>query len=148
MLDVLDTAGQEEYSAMREQWLRYGEGFLIVYSITSRKSFDELQSLQDQLKRVRDADSLTEVPTTVFGNKIDLANDRQVQKEEGESMARNIGASFFEGSAKDGTSVEDAFFQLVRLIRDFRARQNGGRGAGDSSRGGRAKARRGLCELL
>ena len=38
LLDVLDTAGQEEYSAMREQYMRTGEGFLLVYSITSRNS--------------------------------------------------------------------------------------------------------------
>jgi len=42
LLDVLDTAGQEEYSAMREQYMRTGEGFLLVYSITSRNSFEEM----------------------------------------------------------------------------------------------------------
>jgi len=150
VLDVLDTAGQEEYSAMREQWLRYGEGFLIVYSITSRKSFDELTPLQEQLKRVRDVDSLNEVPTTVFGNKLDLQHDRQVQKDEGQSLASRIGASFFEGSAKDGTHVEEAFFQLVRLIRDFRTRTPGGGNNTSSNKSGERKAakpRRG-CALL
>lgn len=148
VIDILDTAGQEEYSAMREQWLRYGEGFLIVYSITSRKSFDELTPLQEQLKRVRDVDSLNEVPTTCFGNKLDLQNDRQVSKEEGTQLAQKIGASFFEGSAKDGTNVEEAFFQLVRLIRDFRTRSGGnGRGA-VGARSGRGGGRRSGCSIL
>eukprot|EP01128_Nolandella_sp_AFSM9_P002811 TRINITY_DN13208_c0_g1_i1.p1 TRINITY_DN13208_c0_g1~~TRINITY_DN13208_c0_g1_i1.p1 ORF type:complete len:219 (-),score=50.87 TRINITY_DN13208_c0_g1_i1:76-732(-) len=148
VIDILDTAGQEEYSAMREQWLRYGEGFLVVYSITSRKSFDELIPLQEQLKRVRDVDSLNEVPTTVFGNKLDLANDRQVPKDEGMSLAQRIGASFFEGSAKEGTNVEEAFFQLVRLIRDFRVRLGGnGERGGSGGRGSRA-SRRGGCQIL
>jgi hypothetical protein len=50
LLDVLDTAGQEEYSAMREQYMRTGEGFLLVYSITSRNSFEEISTFHQQVK--------------------------------------------------------------------------------------------------
>ncbi|KAF8243942.1 hypothetical protein K440DRAFT_30706 [Wilcoxina mikolae CBS 423.85] len=46
LLDVLDTAGQEEYSSMREQYMRTGEGFLLVYSITSRTSFQEIKTFR------------------------------------------------------------------------------------------------------
>ncbi|CAI4780361.1 BAF_collapsed_G0051360.mRNA.1.CDS.1 [Saccharomyces cerevisiae] len=53
ILDILDTAGQEEYSAMREQYMRTGEGFLLVYSVTSRNSFDELLSYYQQIQRVK-----------------------------------------------------------------------------------------------
>ena len=56
LLDVLDTAGQEEYAAMREQYMRTGEGFLIIYSITSRKSFEEIMTFQQQILRVTDKD--------------------------------------------------------------------------------------------
>ncbi|KAG0733004.1 hypothetical protein G6F62_013940 [Rhizopus arrhizus] len=56
LLDVLDTAGQEEYSAMREQYMRNGEGFLLVYSITSRMSFDEISTFYQQICRVKDRD--------------------------------------------------------------------------------------------
>lgn len=49
LLDVLDTAGQEEYSAMREQYMRTGEGFLLVYSITSRNSFEEISTFHQQV---------------------------------------------------------------------------------------------------
>lgn len=81
-----------------------------------------------------------------------MQHDRQVQKDEGNALAQRIGASFFEGSAKDGTNVEDAFFQLVRLIRDFRQRARpGGANAKPDRTGrasGRAGARRGGCSLL
>lgn len=50
LLDVLDTAGQEEYSAMREQYMRTGEGFLLVYSITSRNSFEEISTFHQQVR--------------------------------------------------------------------------------------------------
>jgi small GTP-binding protein len=78
LLDVLDTAGQEEYSAMREQYMRTGEGFLLVYSITSRQSFEEILTFQQQILRVKDKDYF---PIIVVGNKCDLENERQVTKQ-------------------------------------------------------------------
>lgn len=80
LLDVLDTAGQEEYSAMREQYMRTGEGFLLVYSITSQQSFDEIQTFQQQILRVKDKDYF---PIIVVGNKCDLEAERQVSTEGG-----------------------------------------------------------------
>lgn len=78
LLDVLDTAGQEEYSAMREQYMRTGEGFLLVYSITSRESFEEIRTFQQQILRVKDKDIF---PMVVVGNKVDLASERKVPQE-------------------------------------------------------------------
>jgi len=75
LLDVLDTAGQEEYSAMREQYMRTGEGFLLVYSITSRSSFEEISTFQQQILRVKDRDAY---PIMVVANKSDLEHERQV----------------------------------------------------------------------
>ena len=48
MLDILDTAGQDEYSAMRDQYMRTGQGFLLIYAITSRGSFDETKSFYNR----------------------------------------------------------------------------------------------------
>ena len=78
LLDVLDTAGQEEYSAMREQYMRTGEGFLLVYSITSRQSFEEIMTFQQQILRVKDKDYF---PIIVVGNKCDLVGEREVSKQ-------------------------------------------------------------------
>lgn len=78
LLDVLDTAGQEEYSAMREQYMRTGEGFLLVYSITSRQSFEEIMTFQQQILRVKDKDCF---PIIVVGNKCDLEGEREVSTE-------------------------------------------------------------------
>jgi len=119
ILEVLDTAGQEEYSAMREQWIRYGEGFFLVYSLENRGSFDkELQPLVQQLQRVRDVDEVKEIPIILFANKVDLANRRQVSTDEGRDLAKKLGiARFFEGSAKELINIEESFFELVRIIR-------------------------------
>ena len=85
LLDVLDTAGQEEYSAMREQYMRTGEGFLLVYSITSRQSFEEIVTFQQQILRVKDKDYF---PIIVVGNKCDLENERQVSTEGEQSIVQ------------------------------------------------------------
>ena len=77
---MLDTAGQEEYSAMREQYMRTGEGFLLVYSITSRQSYEEIMTFQQQILRVKDKDYF---PIIVVGNKCDLEHERQVSTEGG-----------------------------------------------------------------
>jgi GTPase KRas len=83
ILDVLDTAGEEEYSAMREEYMRTGQGFLLVYSITSRLSFEEISTFQQQILRVKDTDSY---PIVVVANKSDLEHERQVSKQ-GKSLS-------------------------------------------------------------
>lgn len=115
ILDILDTAGQEEYSAMREQYMRTGEGFLLVYSVTSRNSFEELITYYQQIQRVKDVEY---IPVVVVGNKSDLETERQVSFDEGASLAKQLNAPFLETSAKQAINVEDAFYTLVRLVRD------------------------------
>uniref|UniRef100_A0A7M5WJI2 Small monomeric GTPase n=1 Tax=Clytia hemisphaerica TaxID=252671 RepID=A0A7M5WJI2_9CNID len=79
ILDILDTAGQEEYSAMREHYMRTGEGFLCVFAVTSLKSFQEIDNFRTQALRVKDADS---VPMVLVGNKVDLPNETSQRKME------------------------------------------------------------------
>ncbi|MCJ1463476.1 Ras GTPase [Pseudocyphellaria aurata] len=116
LLDVLDTAGQEEYSAMREQYMRTGEGFLLVYSINSRQSFEEILTFQQQILRVKDKDYF---PIIIVGNKCDLDGERVVSRQEGEDLARQFGCAFIETSAKSRTNVDNAFFNIVREIRRY-----------------------------
>ncbi len=122
LLDVLDTAGQEEYSAMREQYMRTGEGFLLVYSITSRQSFEEIMTFQQQILRVKDKDYF---PIILVGNKCDLEGERQVSREEGAQLARQFGCKFIETSAKSRINVENAFYDLVREIRRYNREMSG-----------------------
>ena len=57
VLDILDTAGQEEYSAVREQYIRTGDGFLIVYSVTDRRSFMEAEAIYNFLLSILGVES-------------------------------------------------------------------------------------------
>ncbi|CAK8688653.1 ras-related protein M-Ras-like [Clavelina lepadiformis] len=115
ILDVLDTAGQEEFSTMREQYMRTGDGFLIVYSVTDRASYDHVPEFHDLILRVKDE---TAFPALLVANKVDLVHQRVVQEEEGREMAQQFGIPYIETSAKDPPqNVDKAFQDVVRIIR-------------------------------
>eukprot|EP01114_Cavostelium_apophysatum_P012300 TRINITY_DN2736_c0_g1_i1.p1 TRINITY_DN2736_c0_g1~~TRINITY_DN2736_c0_g1_i1.p1 ORF type:complete len:185 (+),score=56.58 TRINITY_DN2736_c0_g1_i1:117-671(+) len=115
VLDILDTAGQEEYTELREVYMRGGEGFVIIYSITDRKSFQEVNEFRDRTQRVKDK---TGVPMVLVGNKSDLETQRHVSKEEGQALATKFGIPFFETSALTGTNTEEIFHAICREVRD------------------------------
>jgi len=114
MLEILDTAGQEEFTALRDQWIRDCEGFVIVYAITMRRSFEQIPQFKEQVLRVKDVDK---IPMVLVGNKCDLEHQREVSAVEGQELAKAFGAIFKETSAKLRTNVEEAFYDLVRAIR-------------------------------
>jgi len=124
-LDVLDTAGQEEFKAMREQYMRHGEGFILVYSITDRESFRELHEFQQQIVRVKDQDFF---PGVLVANKCDLEYERQVSMSEGRELANRFGFRFIETSAKLRINVDETFSEIVREIRRHNKEQLSGRG--------------------
>jgi len=115
LLDILDTAGQVEFTAMREQYMRCGEGFIICYSITDRHSFNEAVEYRNLITKVRASE---EVPIILVANKVDLEQTRRlVETIEGQALATKFGCSFYETSAAHRRHVDDVFHTLVREIR-------------------------------
>jgi GTPase KRas protein len=121
MLEILDTAGQEEYTALRDQWIRDGEGFILVYSITSRSSFSRIRTYYEQIQRVKEDDEGFSV--VIVGNKSDRNAERVVSTDDGRALARELNSGFFEASAKLNVNIENAFFDCVRACR---IQRNGG----------------------
>ncbi|KAK9897814.1 hypothetical protein P389DRAFT_62012 [Cystobasidium minutum MCA 4210] len=123
LIEILDTAGQEEYTALRDQWIREGDAFLIVYSITQQQSFSRIEKFKEQINRVKDS---SDIPIVLVGNKTDQAPEREVSSEEGRAMARRMGCEFVETSAKSRQNLELAYYTAVRLIRKQRGEIPGG----------------------
>ena len=115
ILDVLDTAGQEEFSAMREQYMRKGDAFLLVYSVTDRASYMNMKHFHTLILRVKDKDSY---PMILVANKVDLVHLRQVSQEQGQELANMLKIPYIETSAKTPPiNVDKAFHEVVRIIR-------------------------------
>jgi len=114
MLEILDTAGTEQFTAMRDLYMKNGQGFVLVYSITAQSTFNDLQDLREQILRVKDTD---DVPMVLVGNKCDLEDERVVGKDQGLNLARQFSnCAFMETSAKAKIGVNDIFYDLVRQI--------------------------------
>ncbi|XP_046836471.1 GTP-binding protein Rit2-like isoform X1 [Vespa crabro] len=114
LLDILDTAGQVEFTAMRDQYMRCGEGFMICYSVTDKHSFQEALEYRKSISRVRPNEH---IPLVLVGNKFDLQHQREVSTEEGKALAEQLGCPFYETSAALRQFIDDAFYSLVRQIR-------------------------------
>ncbi|XP_014677201.1 PREDICTED: ras-related and estrogen-regulated growth inhibitor-like, partial [Priapulus caudatus] len=124
ILEILDTAGQDEYSH-KEGQVKWGDAFLLVYSITDRDSFDQISGVK---KFIEETKCSMAVPCIIVGNKSDLDHIRQVPKEEGENLASELGCGFYECSACDGdVAVFDAFLELHRDARRRRMLDTRGR---------------------
>ncbi|XP_069493146.1 GTPase KRas-like [Ambystoma mexicanum] len=130
LLDILDTAGQEEYSAMRDQYMRTGEGFLCVFAINNTKSFEDVHHYREQINRVKDSD---DVPMVLVGNKCDLPS-RTVDTKQAQELAKSYGIPFIETSAKTRQGVEDAFYTLVREIHKHKEKASNGKKKKKSSK--------------
>lgn len=116
ILNIIDTAGQEEFYALRDQYIRSGDGYIIVFSITSVTSFLEVNAIKDQLNMVLDVDNNTLIPIILVGNKCDLEEYRQVQSLNAQRLAEEWKVKYFETSAKNKTNINRIFEELIYLI--------------------------------
>ena len=92
---ILDTAGEEDYQNMLDQWISSANGFLLVFAINDLETF---QALEEKAKRIQknEADKL---PIILVGNKSDLKEDRKVTVQQAEEFATRLGAKYYETSA-------------------------------------------------
>ncbi|KAH0795080.1 small GTP-binding protein [Histomonas meleagridis] len=140
-LDILDTAGQDDFAPMRTSYMRQGKGFIIVYAIDDRASFEEAEAFYRDLSRTK---GTSNVPVVLCGNKCDLEDKRVVSKTEGEELAQKLGATFYETSALANINIENAFTALVRKIRE----QSSPAPAENTVKKGKKEKKKGKCTLL
>lgn len=113
-LEILDTAGVAQFTAMRELYIKSGKGFLLVYSVNDESSLQELLALREQVLRIKDSSN---VPMVLIGNKCDLLDERVLQPQDGIKISEKWGrVPFYETSAMHKTNVDEAFIDVVRQI--------------------------------
>lgn len=112
-IEILDTAGQDEFSIMNEKHLIGIHGYLLVYSVTSRQSFELIKVIRDKILNSIGSDL---IPIVLIGNKSDLTYQRQVETEEGLSLSKEFGCKFMETSVRDNVNIDTAFESLIDAI--------------------------------
>jgi len=143
MLEILDTAGTEQFTAMRDLYMKNGQGFVLVYSITAQSTFNDLHEIRDQILRVKDTE---DVPIILVGNKCDLEDEREVGRDQGAFLARSWNnCTFLETSAKAKVNVNEIFVDLVRQINKKNPVANNKGGKQNKKKRKRKKRR---CEIL
>eukprot|EP01134_Creolimax_fragrantissima_P006748 CFRG6748T1 len=122
VLNVLDTAGQEEYCTLRPQYVRSGDGFLIVYAINDKQSILDAKKLHSEILNIKDVDS-GGVPVILVGNKKDLESFREVSIVDGQTFANQHHIGFLETSAKTAEGVTEMFIDITNRIDEMGTRE-------------------------
>jgi len=112
-IEIQDTAGTEQFTAVKDVYMRTGQGFLLVYSISSLASFTDLSEIKDQICRVKD---IKEPAIVLVGNKTDLIDQRVITTERGQELADKWGCAFVETSAKTRQNVSLVFDLILKQI--------------------------------
>ncbi|CAK1365034.1 hypothetical protein CBER1_04882 [Cercospora berteroae] len=114
VLEIMDTAGTEQFTAMRDMYMRLGQGFLLVFSITSASSLRELVELREQIVRTKNDPSF---PIVLVGNKSDLEEDRAVSRAKAFQLSQSWGnIPYYETSARRATNINEVFIDVCRQI--------------------------------
>ena len=132
-IELYDTAGQEKYRAISLNLVKYAEGIILMYDITSRDSFESISGWIESIKDVK-SDNF---PIILVGNKCDLEDRRKVSLKEGENLGKQFGMKFFETSNKDGLNIDNVCLELIKQI--IEQRENGIEGDYDKLKLGRNK---------
>jgi len=114
VLEIMDTAGTEQFTAMRDMYMRLGQGFLLVFSITSASSLRELIELRDQIVRTKGDPNF---PMVLVGNKSDLEEDRVISRQKAFQLSQSWGnIPYYETSARKATNINEVFIDVCRQI--------------------------------
>ena len=117
-LDLWDTAGQERFPSLMKNYFRAAHGFVLVYDITNKESFDKLQGwIKDIKETIEDVNSFK---FAVIGNKKDCEKDRQVDYQILKEFAETNNFVFSETSAKTGEGIDKLFDDFVYELLKYR----------------------------
>ncbi|KAJ1307428.1 hypothetical protein OPQ81_001530 [Rhizoctonia solani] len=116
LLQITDTAGAEQFTAVNEYYLKSARGFILVFSLTQAASVREVENLRTQIYRVK-GHGAAQIPMVLVGTKADLASDREVSRETMQALADKWNIPYYETSAKRNWGVSNVFEDIVRQMK-------------------------------
>ena len=111
---LLDTAGEDDYQTMMDEWIKAADGFLLLFAINDKESFT---ALKGKLKKIN-KNNKGNIPCILVGNKCDLEDKREVKRVEAENFAKSFGLKYYETSAltDNNGNVKVVFQHCTQLI--------------------------------
>ena len=119
-LQIWDTAGQERFRNVISSYFKGAHGILLIFDITSRDSFKELENWLAEVEK----NASTQILKILIGNKCDLEEEREISKDEGEAFAMRNGMQYIETSAKINTNVNEAFEALSKIMIEYYSKKS------------------------
>ncbi|KAF0683461.1 Aste57867_24495 [Aphanomyces stellatus] len=120
LLEILDTAGQDDFESLRTQWMMDRHAYVFVYSMDSKSSLQQLEPFFELHQRINEY-KRPMPPIVLVANKCDLVKEnpslRQVSSDEGRAVAASYKAVYMETSALTGENVSSIFEDVVRSVR-------------------------------
>ena len=113
-VQIWDTAGDPKYRTLQDSYYKGAQGFMLVYDISNKKSFENLDKWYKAIKV--DNKNSNNIKVILVGNKSDLEEKREITEEEGKNKAESFGFSFLETSSLNGNKIDEAFFLLVKEV--------------------------------
>lgn len=164
MLEILDTAGTlfahlisclldrfsplclgtDQFTAMRDLYMKTGDGFVLCYSTIATSTFNDLPDLVERITRIKDTENPSEIPMLVVGTKVDLGDQRMVTTEQGQALAYKFGAGFLEVSSKARINVDAVFYKICKMVME----KKGTNGNGKPGKASSKKSKTSKCNLI
>jgi Ras-related protein Rab-1A len=110
-INYIDTAGQEKFKSISENYLKGTDGVILVFDLTNKETFDLVTYWHECMKK----NNKSNIGKILFGNKNDLEDKREVTYEEGKELANSIGCDYYEGSAMSGENIDFVMNEIAKL---------------------------------
>ena len=124
-IEIIDTAGQDDFEAMRNRFMSAVDGFVYVYSILDPSS---ISALKDIHQTVLLAKGTKTIPCVVAANKCDLRNADSIPESEGEALGKEFGCSVYETSAKENKNIQELYNNILELLLNKDEKKNDNKG--------------------
>ena len=111
-IEILDTAGEDDYQNLIDMWIQFADGCLFVFAINDKESFKALKAKYERMNKLKGEG----FPALLVGNKSDLESNREVTQQEAKELAASWGVEYIETSALNNVNCKAAFINLGSLV--------------------------------